>query len=162
LYAAYEKLEQCCKQGNENVFEFKIHLEDEPTELPKTAKFVRGLLPSLNRKLCGQEYSSLAHAVEAVQIEEQCLGESERCTHIEDQEQHGKQRELPRTKELPRKDLRKADQKVLGKLKVKSSNKPARGAGTVVRKATSRRDAPNRWPSHQSSCFRLMRTVAPG
>jgi len=28
LYAAYEKLEQCCQQGNEKVFEFKICLEE--------------------------------------------------------------------------------------------------------------------------------------
>jgi len=59
-------------------------------ELAKTAKFVSGLLPSLNRKLCGKEYSSLAHAVEAAQIKEQHLGEAERRTHGEDQEQHGK------------------------------------------------------------------------
>jgi hypothetical protein len=43
-------------------------LEDQPSELTKTAKFVTGLLPSLNRKLRGKEYSSFAHAVEAVQI----------------------------------------------------------------------------------------------
>jgi len=62
LYAAYEKLEQCCQRGNEKVFEFKIHLEelfwtleDEPSELAKIAKFVSGLLPSLNRKLRGKE-----------------------------------------------------------------------------------------------------------
>jgi len=59
-------------------------------ELAKTAKFVSGLLPSLNRKLRGKDYSSLAHAVETAQIEEWCLGESERCTHGEDQEHHGK------------------------------------------------------------------------
>jgi len=54
LCAAYEKLEQCRQQGNEKVFEFKIcleelfwTLEDEPSELAKTAKFVSGLLPSL-------------------------------------------------------------------------------------------------------------------
>jgi len=124
LYAAYEKLEQCCQRGNEKVFEFKICLEelfwtlgDEPTELAKTAKFVSGLLPSLNRKLHGKEYSSLAHAVEAAQIEERRLGEAERGTHREDQEQCGKRRELPWTKELPRKDLGKADQNVPGKLK---------------------------------------------
>jgi len=33
-------------------------LEDEPSELAKTAKFVSSLLPSLNRKLRGKEYSS--------------------------------------------------------------------------------------------------------
>jgi len=135
LYAAYEKLEQCPQRGNEKVFEFKIHLEelfwtleDEPSELAKTAKFVRGLLPSLNRKLSGKEYSSLAHAIEAAQIEEQRLGEAERRTQREDQEQHGKWRELPQTKELPRKDLGKADEKVPGKLKAKSANKPGKCA----------------------------------
>jgi len=102
LYVAYKKLEQCCQRGNEKVFEFKICLEelfwvleDEPSELAKTAKFVSGLLPSLNRKLCGKEYSSLAHAVEAAQVEEGRLGETERGTPGEDQVQHGKQRELP-------------------------------------------------------------------
>jgi len=69
-------------------------LEDELSELTKTAKFVSGLLPSLNRKLRGKEYSSLEHAGEAVQIEERCLGEAERHSHGEDQEQHGKQMEL--------------------------------------------------------------------
>jgi len=59
-------------------------LEDEPNELAKTAKFVRGLLPSPNRKLCGKEYSSFAHAVEAAQIEEWHLGEAERSTHGEE------------------------------------------------------------------------------
>jgi len=75
LYAAYEKLEQYCQQGNEKVFEFKIcleelfwTLEDEPSELAKTAKFMSGLLPSLNRKLRGKEYSSFAHAVEAARL----------------------------------------------------------------------------------------------
>jgi len=94
LYAAYKKLEQCHQQGNEKVFEFKIRLkelfwtlEDEPSELEKTAKFVSGLLPSLNRKLCGKEYSSLAHAVKAAQVEEWRLGEAEKCTHGEDWEQ---------------------------------------------------------------------------
>jgi len=69
LYAAYEKLEQCHQRGNDKVFEFKIHLEelfwtleDEPSELAKTAKFVSSLLPSLNRKLRGKEYSFLSHA----------------------------------------------------------------------------------------------------
>jgi len=52
------------------------------------------------------------------------LGEAERRVQREEQEQHGKGRELPRTKELPRKDLGKADQKVQGKLKAKSANKP--------------------------------------
>jgi len=42
---------------------------------------VSGLLPSLNRKLCGKEYSSLAHAVEAAQVEEQRQGEAEKHTH---------------------------------------------------------------------------------
>jgi len=102
-YAAYKKLEQCRQQGNEKVFEFKIHLEelfwtleDEPSELAKTAKFMSGLLPSFNRKLCGREYSSLAHEVEAVQIEERRLGEAERRTHGEDWEQHGRGRERSR------------------------------------------------------------------
>jgi len=61
-YAAYKKLEHCCQQGNENVFKFKIcleelfwTLEDEPSELAKIAEFVSSLLPSLNRKLCGKE-----------------------------------------------------------------------------------------------------------
>jgi len=89
-------------------------------------KFVSGLLPSLNRKLHGKEYSSLTHAVEAAQIEEWHLGEAERSTHGEDHEQHGKQRELPWTKELPRKDLGQADQKVPGKLKVNPANKPVK------------------------------------
>jgi len=102
-YAAYEKLEKCCQQGDEKVFKFKIPmeelfwvLEDQPSELAKTAKFVSSLLPSLSRKLCGKEYSSFAHAVEAAQIEEQRLGEAERCTHGEDWEQHGKEREWRR------------------------------------------------------------------
>jgi len=89
LHAAYEKLEQCCQRGNEKVFEFKIPLEellwtleDEPSELAKTAKFMIGLLPSLNRKLHGKEYSSLAHAVEAAQIEEWCLEVAE-SSHME-------------------------------------------------------------------------------
>jgi len=80
LYAAYEKLEQRRQQGNEKVFEFQIHLEelfwtleDEPGELAKTAKFMSGLVPSLNQKPCGKEYSSLAHAVKAAQIEERRL-----------------------------------------------------------------------------------------
>jgi len=104
LYVAYEKLEQCCQRGNEKVFKILLEelfwtLEDEPSELAKTAKFVSGLLPSLNRQLRGKEYSSLAHAVEAVQIEEWRLGEAERRTHGEDweqQKQHGRQRELSR------------------------------------------------------------------
>jgi len=105
-YAAYQRLEQCRQQGNEKVFEFKIRLEelfwtleDEPSELAKTAKFVSGLLPSLNKKLRGKEYSSLAHAVEAAQIEERRLGEAEKCTHGEDWEQqkkHGRGREWSR------------------------------------------------------------------
>jgi len=48
LYAAYKKLEQCHQQGNEKVFKFKIlfwTLEDEPSELAKTAKFMSCLLP---------------------------------------------------------------------------------------------------------------------
>jgi len=65
--------------------------------------------------------------VEAAQIEEQRLGEAERRTHGEDQEQHVKQRELPWAKELPRKDLGKAHQKVSEKLKAKSANKPGMG-----------------------------------
>jgi len=99
-YAAYKKLGQCHQQGDEKAFEFKIHLEelfwmleDQPRELSKKAKFVSGLLPSLNRKPCGKEYSSLAHAVEAVQIAKWCLGEAERCMHGEDwdqQKQHGR------------------------------------------------------------------------
>jgi len=104
LYAAYKKLEQYFQQGNEKFFEFKIHLEelfwmleDEPSELAKMAKFMN--FASLNRKLCGKEYISFVHAVEASQIEEQRLGEAERHMHGEDQEQHGKQRELPWTKE---------------------------------------------------------------
>jgi len=103
LYAAYKKLEQCHQKGNEKVFEFKIHLEelfwtleDEPSELKKMAKFMSSLLPSLNRKLRGNEYSSYAHAVEAAQIEERCLGEAERPTHGEDWEQHGRGRERSR------------------------------------------------------------------
>jgi len=28
FYAVYKKLEQCCQQGNEKVFEFKISLEE--------------------------------------------------------------------------------------------------------------------------------------
>jgi len=94
LYAADKKLEQCRQQGNEKVFEFKIHLEElfwtlehEPSELAKTAKFVSGLFPSLNRKLHGKEYSSLAHAVEAAQVEERRLGEAEKHTDGEDWEQ---------------------------------------------------------------------------
>jgi len=54
------------------------------------------LLPSLNRKLRGKEYSSFAHAVEAAQIEERCLREAERRTHREDWEQHGRGRERSR------------------------------------------------------------------
>jgi len=103
LYAAFKKLEKCRQRGNEKVFEFKIHLEelfwtleDEPSELLKMAKFMRGLLPSLNRKLCGKEYSSFAHAVEAAQIEERRLGEAERRRHGEDWEQHGRGREQSR------------------------------------------------------------------
>jgi len=66
-------------------------LEDEPSELVKMAKFMSSLLPSLNRKLRGKEYSSFAHAVEAAQIEEQRLGETERRMHQEDWKQHGRQ-----------------------------------------------------------------------
>jgi len=44
-------------------------------------KIVSGLLPSLNRKLRGKEYSSLSHGFEAVQVEEWRLEEAERCTH---------------------------------------------------------------------------------
>jgi len=150
LYAAYKKLEQCYQQGNEKVFEFKIcleepfwTLEDEPSELAKTAKFVSGLLPSLNRKLCGKEYSSQAHAVEAAQIEERRLGEAERRTPGEDQEQHGKQRELPWTKELPRKDLGKQIRRFQGSCRQSQQASQARGAGTVARKATSRHNVLN-------------------
>jgi len=50
-------------------------------------RWQKALLPSLSRKLCGKEYSSFAHAAEAAQIEEQRLGEAERCTHGEDWEQ---------------------------------------------------------------------------
>jgi len=104
LYTAYKKLEQWHQQGNEKVFKFKIHLEelfwtleDDPNELAKTAKFESGLLPSLNRKLHGKEYTSFAHAVEAAQIEEWHLGEAaERCTHGEDWEQHGRGRDWSR------------------------------------------------------------------
>jgi len=101
-YAAYKKLEKCKQKPKEWVVEFKVRLEelfwtleDEPSELAKTANFVTGLLPALNRKLRGKEYSSLAHAVEAAQIEEQRLGEAERRTHGEDweqQKQHGRGR----------------------------------------------------------------------
>jgi len=69
------------------------------SELAKTAKFVSSLLPSLNRKLLGKEYSSLAHAVEAAQVEEWCLGEAEKRTHGEDweqQKQHGRGRDQSR------------------------------------------------------------------
>jgi len=89
-YAVYKKLEQCKQQPKEWVVEFKVRLdelfwtlEDEPSELAKTAKFVTGLLPALNRKLRGKEYSSLEHAVEVAQIEERRLGEAERHTHGE-------------------------------------------------------------------------------
>jgi len=44
-------------EGERNMEELFWTLEDEPSELAKTAKFVSGLLPSLNRKLCGKEYS---------------------------------------------------------------------------------------------------------
>jgi len=44
----------------------------------KDSKICGILLPSLNRKLCGKDYSSFAHAFESVQIEEQHLGEDER------------------------------------------------------------------------------------
>jgi len=84
----------------------KIHLEelfwvleDEPSELAKMAKFMSGLLPSLNTKLCSKEYSSSAHATEAALIEEQRLGEAGRCMHGEDWEQkkqHGRGRERSR------------------------------------------------------------------
>jgi len=103
LYAAYENLEQRFQRGNEKVFGFKIcleelfwTLEDEPSEVAKTAKFVSGLLPSLNRKLCGKEYSSLEHGVKAEKIEECHLGEAKRRTHGEDWEQHGRGRERSR------------------------------------------------------------------
>jgi len=136
--------------ANEKVFEFKIcleelfwTLEDEPSELAKTAKFVSGLLPSLNRKLCGK-YISLPHAVEAAQIEEQRLGETERGTPGEDQVQHCKQRELPRTKELPRKDLGKADQKVPGKLKAKSASKPGKGCWNCGKEGHIQAQCPER------------------
>jgi len=89
-YAVYKKLEQCKQQPKERVIEFKVRLEelfwtleDEPSELAKTAKFVTGLLPALNMKLRGKDYSSLAHAVEVAQIEERRLGEAERHTHGE-------------------------------------------------------------------------------
>jgi len=97
LYEAYEKLEQCCKQGNEKVFKFKICLEELFWTLAKTVKFTSSLLPSLNRKLSGKGYSSLAYAVEAAKIEEQHLGEAERSTHGEDweqQKQHGRGRRV--------------------------------------------------------------------
>jgi len=44
-------------------------LEDEASELAKTAKFVTGLLPALNRKLCGKEYTSFQLEFKAAQIE---------------------------------------------------------------------------------------------
>jgi len=169
LSASYEKLEKCCQWGNEKVFKFKIHLEelfctleDEPSELAKTAKFVSGLQPSLNRKLRGKEYSSLAHAVEAAQIEERCLGEAERRMHEEDQEQHGKWRELPWTKELPTKDLGKADQKVPGKLKAKSANKPGKGCWNCGKVGHIQTQCPEQLTKSSNSCFILVRTVAPG
>jgi len=74
-------------------------LEDEPSELAKKVKFRSGLLPLLNRKLCGKEYRSFSHAVEAALIEEWHLGEAERCMHVEDweqQNQHGRGREWSR------------------------------------------------------------------
>jgi len=93
-YAVYKNLEQCKQQPKERVVEFKIRLEelfwtleDEPSELAKTAKFVTSLLPALNRKLHGKQHSSLAHAVAAAQIEEWRLGEAERRTHREEWEQ---------------------------------------------------------------------------
>jgi len=82
-YLAYQKLEQCKQQPKERVAEFKVRLEelfwmleDEPSELAITAKFMTGLLPTLNRKLRGKEYASFWLAVRAAQIEEQRLGET--------------------------------------------------------------------------------------
>jgi len=51
-------------------------LQDEPSELAKTAKFVTSLLPALNKKLCGKEYASFQLAIKAAQIEEQHLVET--------------------------------------------------------------------------------------
>jgi len=82
-YAVYKNLEQCKQLPKEQVIDFKVRLEelfwtleDEPSELAKTAKFVTSLLPALNRKLCGKDYASFHLAVMAAQIEEQCLVET--------------------------------------------------------------------------------------
>jgi len=77
-------------------------LEDEPSELAKKVKFRSGLLPLLNRKLCGKEYRSFSHAVEAALIEEWHLGEAERCTRGEDQKKHGRGREWSWERLLPK------------------------------------------------------------
>jgi len=91
---------------NNHIYEHLIQsskLSILPEELP--AMYI------LNRKLRGKEYSSLAHAVEAAQIEGWRLGEAERCTHGEDweqQKQHGRRREWirqqPWTKCQPEKE----------------------------------------------------------
>jgi len=62
-YAAYKKLEECKQQPKDQVFEFKVWLEehffwmleDEPSELAKTTNFMTSL-PALKRKLHGKEY----------------------------------------------------------------------------------------------------------
>jgi len=54
-------------------------LENQPSEFSKTAKFVRAVcFPPSTESFMTR--SSFAHAVEAALIEEQCLGEAERCT----------------------------------------------------------------------------------
>jgi len=154
LYAAYKKLEQCPQQGNEKVFKFKIHLEelfwtleDEPSELAKTEKFMSSLLPSLNRKLLGKEYSSFAHAVEAAQVEEWLLGEAERRTHGEDWEQHrrgrgaesdhvqGGKQERSKPKSKSREALEKSQSQRFNEIKV---------AGSAARRATFQLSAQSR------------------
>lgn len=82
-YAAYEKLEQCQQHLKEQVGKYKFQLEelmwtiqDDPSELAKTAKFVSGLLPALNKKLQGKEYDSFQLAFEAAQVEEHRLKET--------------------------------------------------------------------------------------
>jgi len=132
-YAAYKKLKQCCQRANEKVGKYKLRLEelfwtiqDNLSKLAKIAKFVSGLLPSLNKKLRGKEYNSFLLAVKAAQIKERCLEESGQQMDGGDQEQQGK--EQPWTRRPAKKyPAGKPEQKAPGKTETKPASKHGKG-----------------------------------
>jgi len=97
-YSFWRKFGWKYQQGDEKVFEFKISLEelfwmleDELSELEKNAKFIwTACFPPSTGSFVARS-TALLHPVEAGLIEEQCLGEVERCTHGEDRSNIGEE-----------------------------------------------------------------------